>query len=123
MPSEVSSSEPLERAMAGIALAVASSALLSPRAMLGLFGIDKREVTGPAALGWRLFAVRTALIGGAAWGGSPAARAAFLPVQLADQAVFTHAALAGGVPRRAAALAAATSGAIIALDLLARWRR
>ena len=52
--------------------------------------------------------------------GDPTARNAFLPVQLLDQAVFWHAFGTRSVPRRAAVLAAATSGVIIALDVKRR---
>lgn len=113
-------SEDLRRATAGIALTVGAASALSPRAMLRLFGIAPREVTGAAAFGWRLFAVRTLFIGGAALSGDERARAAVLPVQIADQAVFAHAYRTRSVPRRAAVLAMATSGAIIVLDVLAR---
>jgi hypothetical protein len=104
------------KGMAAIALTVAAGSAASPRAFLRPFGIDGAEVTGAAAFGWRLFAVRTAYLGARAWRGDEAARAAFLPVQLADQAVFWHAFATRSVPRRAAVMAAAASGAIIALD-------
>lgn len=69
------------------------------------------------AFGWRLFAVRTAYLSVQAWRRDRSAREAFLPVQALDQVVFWHAFATRSVPRRAALLAAATSGAIIALDL------
>jgi hypothetical protein len=77
-------------------------------------------VTGAAEFGWRLFAVRTAYLSALSARGGAAARAAFLPIQLLDQAVFWHAYASGSVPRRAALMAAAASGAIIALDLSRR---
>lgn len=122
MPTDSPSSETLRRATAGIALAVGASAAASPRQMLRLFGIAPREVTGAAAFGWRLFGVRTLAIGGSALAGGEAARAAFLPVQIADQVVFAHALRTRSVPPRAAVLAMATSGVIIALDVAARTR-
>ncbi len=109
--------------MASIGLAVGGAAAASPETMLRLFGIDRREVTGAAAFGWRMFAVRTLVISLAAVRGSQAAREAFLPVQVLDQMVFAHAGRTGAIPRRAAAMAMGTSGAIIALDLTARARR
>ncbi len=102
--------------MAGIAGTVAAGAALSPRLFLRPFGVAPREVTGAAAFGWRLFAVRTAYLAARAWRGDPAARAAFLPVQLLDQLVFWHAFATRSIPRRGAVLAAAVSGAIIVLD-------
>src|SRR3712207_4342917 len=98
--------------MALIGATVAAASAISPRTLLRLFGIEPREVTGAAAFGWRLFAVRTAYLSRAAWEGDPAARAAFLPIQLLDQAVFWHAFAVRSVPRRASLLAAATSAVI-----------
>jgi hypothetical protein len=110
----------MRRAQALIALVAGGAAAASPRALLRVFGIAPREVTGAAALGWRLFGVRTAAIGAAAALGDERARAAFLPVQVADPAVFAHALRARAVPRRAAVMAMATSGVIVVLDLAAR---
>lgn len=106
--------------MAAIGASVAGASALSPRAFLRAFGIDPAEVTGAAAFGWRLFAVRTAFLSGLAWRGNSTARDAFLPVQILDQLVFWHAFKTRSIPRRAALLAASTSGAIIALDLRRR---
>jgi hypothetical protein len=112
--------ESLHRATGALALAVGASATASPRHMLRLFGIAPREVTGAAAFGWRLFGVRTAFVAAGALRGDRSARAVVLPVQLADQVVFAQAYRARSVPRRAAVLAMATSGALIALDVAAR---
>lgn len=108
------------RAMAAIGGGVSVAAAVSPRLMLRAFGIPAAEVTGAAAFGWRLFAVRTAYISALAARGDATAAAAFLPVQLGDQAVFWHAYARRSVPRRASVLAATTSAAIIALDLQRR---
>jgi hypothetical protein len=106
--------------MAAIGATVAAGMAISPRTFLQLFGIDADEVTGAGALGWRLFAVRTGYLSGRALMGDASAREAFLPVQLLDQAVFWHSFATRSVPRRASLLAAATSGAIIALDSVRR---
>ena len=106
--------------MAAIAGGVAMASAVSPRTFLRIFGVPPEEVTGAAELGWRLFAVRTGYLGGLGMRGDPTARDAFLPVQLLDQAVFWHAFGTRSVPRRAALLAAATSGVIIALDVQRR---
>lgn len=82
--------------------------------------MDPDEVTGAAELGWRLFAVRTGYLGVRAARGDAAAQAAFLPVQVLDQAVFWHAFAVRSVPRRAAAMAAGASAAIVALDVARR---
>ncbi len=108
------------RGMAAIGLTAAAGSGLAPRAFLRVFGIPGEDVTGAAAFGWRLFAVRTGYLSVMALRGDEAARAAFLPVQALDQAVFWQAYAAGSVPRRAAVLAAATSAAIIGLDLARR---
>lgn len=106
--------------MAAIGGSVAVASALAPRQFLRVFGIPGEEVTGAAVFGWRLFAARTAYISMRAAQGSEEARDTFLPVQFLDQAVFWHAYRGGLVPKRAAVMAAAASGAIIALDL--RWR-
>jgi hypothetical protein len=108
------------RGMAAIGGTVALASAARPRAFLRMFGIAPREVTGAAAFGWRLFAVRTAYLSVIAWRGDATARAAFLPIQMLDQVVFWHAFAERSVPRRAALLAAATSGAIVALDVRRR---
>ena len=113
-------SESLWRAVAGIALSVGTGVALAPGRFARLYGLPTRAMTGTAAFGWRLFAVRTLVIGGAALAGSPAARAAFVPVQILDQLVFLHALATRSVPRRAALLAMGTSGAIVALSLAAQ---
>ena len=106
--------------MAAIGTTVAVGSAVSPRAFLRPFGVPPHDVTGAAALGWRLFAVRTAYISGLALRGNATARDAFLPIQLLDQAVFWHAVRTRSVPRQAALLAAAASGVIVALDLYRR---
>ena len=115
--------DPETQAMAAIGGTVAVASALSPRAFLRVFGVDPDEVTGAAAFGWRLFAVRTAYLSALAARGNSTAESAFLPVQLLDQLVFWHAFATRSVPRRAALLAAGTSGVIIGLDLLRRRRR
>ncbi len=113
-------SDPATRGMATIGGAVATASAISPKTFLSLFGVERRDVTGAAAFGWRLFAVRTAYLSARAWRGDASARDAFLPVQLLDQAVFWHAFATHSVPRRAALMAAGASGAIIALDIVRR---
>jgi len=110
----------MRRVEAFIALVVGVAATASPRRLLRVFGIARPEVTGAAALGWRLFGVRTAAIGAAALRGDGRAQAAILPIQVADQAVFAHALRSRAVPPRAAVMAMATSGVLIALDVAAR---
>ncbi len=112
--------EDAARGMAAVTGTVALGSAVSPRTFLRPFGIAAEDVTGSAALGWRLFAVRTAFLGARAARGDEAARAAFLPIQALDQVVFWHAFATRSVPRRAALGAAAASGAIVALDLLRR---
>ncbi len=113
-------SERTTKVMAGIGGGVAVASAVSPKAFLRIFGIGAEEVSGAAAFGWRLFAVRTALISGLAYKGDETARRLFLPVQLADQVVFWHAYKTRSVPPRAAFLAAGTSALIVLLDLLGR---
>lgn len=113
-------SETLSRAMAAIGLAVAALSGLAPRTFARAYGIPPREMTGAGAFAWRLFAVRTAYLSVQALRGDERARAAFLPVQVLDQAVFADAFRTRAIPRPAAVLAMLTSGAIIALDLRRR---
>jgi hypothetical protein len=111
------------KGMAAIGGTVALGSALSPRTFLRLFGIRPDEVTGAGAFGWRLFAVRTAYLSALAARGDETARAAFLPIQLLDQAVFWHAFATRSIPRRAAVMGAAASGVIVALDLRRRAAR
>jgi len=76
--------------------------VLNPGTLSRAYGLPP-PVAGPA-LAWRLFGMRTALIGAAVLRGEPSARRAVLPIQLADEVVFAH-----------APLAMATSGVLVAL--------
>ena len=109
-------SEAAARGMAAIGAVVSTGVAISPRTFLRPFGIPAGEITGAGALGWRLFAARTGYLSARALAGDEPAREAFLPVQLLDQGIFWHAFATRSVPRRAAVMAAAASGAIIALD-------
>jgi len=113
-------SEAAARGMAAIGAVVSAGVAISPRTFLRPFGIPAEEITGAGALGWRLFAARTGYLSARALTGDEPARESFLPVQLLDQGIFWHAFATRSVPRRASALAAATSGAIIALDSIRR---
>lgn len=110
------SAEHLHRAAGMIAVAVGTGAAVSPRLLLRPFGIPSSKVTGTAALGWRMFGIRTALVGGAIVTGDPRARAAMIPVQLADQVTFALAARSADVPVRATRLAQAVSTVLVALS-------
>lgn len=112
--------DPRTRVVAGIALAVAAGSTLAPAPFLRLFGIAPDQVTGAAAFGWRLFAMRNVYVGVQALRGNATAEAAFLPIQVLDQAVFWQAFATRSVPRRASVMAAAASGVIIALDVARR---
>jgi len=119
-PTSGERAEALSRLVAGIGLAVGVGAAISPRTLLRVYGVDRREVTGAGAFGWRLFATRNLYLGTAALSGQRAARQAFLPVQILDQIVFALAYRTRAIPRPAALLAMTTSATIIMLDLLRR---
>lgn len=104
----------LHRAAAAVALGVGAAAALAPGRLTRVYGADE-ALTGVGSLGWRLFASRNLVVGAAAWRGNDAARAAIVPVQLLDQAVFAHAGITGAIPRRTWAAAALTSVGLIAL--------
>jgi hypothetical protein len=109
---------PVQR-MAAIGGAVSIASAFAPRAFLELFGVA-HEDNGAARLGWRLFAIRTAAISLLAARGDRTAQQLFLPVQVLDQAAWWWGYRRGELPLRTAGLAAAASGAIIALDLKRR---
>lgn len=111
--------ETLWRIVAILALLVGVGSALAPGRMSRVFGMPADGMTGTAAFGWRLFAVRNLVVGGAALAGSVSARRSILPVQLFDQMVFLHALATKSVPRRSALLAMATSAAIIATSVVA----
>ncbi len=116
------SGESLHRLASGIAIGVGLGAVLSPARLLGLYGIEPDELGGAGDVGWRLMAIRTLAVGGAAMGGSPLARDLLIGVQAPDQLAFAHGAVTGTISPRAAALASATSAGIVALCLEARRR-
>jgi len=98
-----------------VATTIGAAALVAPAALVRTYGLPPSAGSGGAALGWRLFGVRTAVIGAAVLRGDASARAAVLSVQLADQVVLGHALLTGAAPRRTALAAMATSAVLIAL--------
>ena len=99
-------------------VAVGLAAVLAPGRLASVFGLSPPD--GSAALGWRLFGIRTAVVGAGIVTGSADARSVLLPVQALDQAAFLAAALTGAVPRRSAGLLCATSWALVLLGLAAR---
>ena len=66
-----------------------------------------------------MFGIRTALIGGLIVSGNPAARAAMIPVQAADQVTFSLAARDPEIPARAVNLARVISGTLVLTSGLA----
>ena len=116
-------SEALHRVAGSLALTVGVGTAVSPRHFVRPFGIEPGQVTATAAWGWRMFGIRTALIGGLIVAGDPRARAAMIPVQVADQVTFV---LAGrepdGVPRRTVRMAQAVSASLVGLSGLAYLR-
>ncbi|MFA9401203.1 MAG: hypothetical protein ACERKT_08860 [Acidobacteriota bacterium] len=114
-------SEQLHRAAGGLATAVGITTTLAPGPFLRQFGIKSDQTTGTAVWGWRMFGIRTALIGGLIVSGNPAARAAMIPVQAADQVTFALAARDPEIPTQAVNLARAISGTLILTGGLAAW--
>ena len=84
--------------------------------------MDPDQLNGGALFGWRLFALRNLGIAGAALAGNRDASLLITLVQFPDQVVFAVGARRGEIPVRTARMAAATSGAVIALGLAARAR-
>lgn len=89
-------------------------ALLAPKVLVRLYGMDPVQMTGVSEFGWRLFAVRNVVIGGAALAGSQPARDVTLAIQAPDQFVFWHAFRTRSIPRPTAVLAMLTSGLVAA---------
>ena len=118
----VTSSETIYRAQAGIALTVGLGAIVAPRRLARLYGLDHRDMTGPGDLGWRLFGARNLVVGSLGLGGSQLMRDVTLAVQVPDQLVFAHAYRTRSIPRTTSVMAMLTSGAVIATGLAARRR-
>ncbi|MDQ3411500.1 MAG: hypothetical protein M3509_05220 [Chloroflexota bacterium] len=112
-------SEALWRGVAVAALLVGIGFALAPKRFVRLFSLPADGMTGTAALGWRLFAIRNVVIGGAVLAGSVPARRVVLLTRLLDQLVFLHALVTKSVPRRSAVLAMATSASIIGMSAIA----
>ena len=110
---------PWQAAGAG-AVAVGVAAVLAPERLTAAFGLPVPD--GSAALGWRLFGIRTAVVGAGIVRGSADARGILLPVQALDQAAFLAAGRSGAVPRRSVGLLCATSWGLVLLGLAARRR-
>jgi predicted anti-sigma-YlaC factor YlaD len=106
--------------MAAIGGAVSVMSALAPKQFLAIFGVAEQD-TGAGRLAWRLFAARTAAISLLAACNDETAKRIFLPVQFMDQAAWWWGYKRGELPLRTAGLAAAASGAIIALDIRRRF--
>ncbi len=106
--------------MAGIAATVAGLSLFAPRILARLLLMDPDTLNGSARFALRLFATRNVWVVWRSLGGDASVQSAYLPIQAMDQVVFAHAGLRGDIPRRTWALAAATSGAIVAAGLRRR---
>jgi hypothetical protein len=110
---------PWQAAGAG-AVAVGSAAVLAPGHLAAVFGLPAPD--GSAALAWRLFGIRTAVVGAGIVRGSPDARRVLLPVQALDQAAFLAAGRAGAVPWRSVRRLCVASWAMVLLGVAARGR-
>lgn len=103
--------------MIAIGGGIGLGAAISPALLQRTFGIPASETTGAGAFGWRLFATRNLFLTARALQGDATAIAAFGQLQVLDQVVFWHAFARRSIPRRTAVLAAATSAAIVVLDV------
>ncbi|WP_183094508.1 hypothetical protein [Nocardioides stalactiti] len=112
-----------QNAMIAVGGGVGAAAMVAPALLQRVFGIPAEEITGPGLMGWRLFAARNLYLTARAAQGDSTAIAAFGHLQALDQVVFWHAFSTRSVPRSTAVLAAATSLAIVALDVHRRTSR
>lgn len=96
---------------------VGLAAALAPELLQRGFGIPAGDITGSNKFGWRLFATRNLYLTARALKGDPTAIDAFGHLQALDQVVFWQAFVKQSVPRTTALLAAATSAAIVSLDI------
>ncbi len=62
--------------------------MVRPDLLVRAYGMDPGEMNGVSSFGWRLFAARNLVLGGAAIAGAPWARDITLLVQAPDQLVF-----------------------------------
>ncbi len=108
------------RGMAVIGGTVSIASTVAPRTFFAVFGLPREQATAGAVLGWRLMAVRTAAVSALAASGNTTARDLVLPIQLADQTTWWWGHHRGELPLRTTLMAAAASGAIIALDVRRR---
>lgn len=115
-----SRSDGVWRAAGVAATGLGWSALVVPAQLSSAFGLPRPDSGG--RLAWRLFGVRTAVIGAAIVAGVPDARRALVPVQAMDQLVFAAAALSGDMPRRTGVQAMTISALLIACGVVAARR-
>jgi hypothetical protein len=114
--------ESIYRAVAGFALLIGAGALLFPRTLLRIYGVDASELSGAGILGWRLFAIRNLAVAGAAFSGHSQARDVVFAVQFPDFAIFAHSYRTRAIPRRTSVLAMISAGSIALLSAVARSR-
>lgn len=115
--------EQIYRGVAGFALLIGVGALLFPRTLLRLYGVDPNELSGAGEMGWRLFAVRNIFTAAAAISGDQKARDTILALQAPDLVIFAHCFRTRSVPRLTSVLAMFSAGGVAALGAYARSRR
>ena len=108
------------QAAASAAVVVGLAAVLAPARLAAGLGLQAPD--GSARLAWRLFGIRTAVVGAGIGRGSSHARAVLLPVQALDQAAFVAAGVSGAVPQRSAAAMCAVSWVLVLLGVAGRRR-
>ena len=115
MEQEAAALSTTDRVLGAIGIVVGLSFAVAPRLVFRVFGMDPDELTNGAKFGWRLFAARNLIVGGAVASGSAGAQQLVIPIQAVDQVVFWVSWKRGEIPLRTAVLSAATSGVVIAL--------
>ena len=111
-------------ALAGIRIVNGSAGLLAPRRLARRLGVE--EAAGPMGYPFRMFGIRTILVGVDLLARDPAVRKhalrAAVVIHASDTAAALVTAVSGALPRRAAATTTAISATNVVLALIANRR-
>jgi hypothetical protein len=122
-PETASAEDLARRALAAVRIVNGTAGLLAPGFLARRLGVE--DAAGPMAYPFRMFGIRTILIGSDLLARDPAVRRhalrAALVVHASDTISAVVAARSGALPRRAARTATAISVVNLALAMAANW--
>lgn len=110
----------IRRAVGGLQVAIGTLAVLAPRQLSNLFGIDPARLNGEGILGWRLFGIRQVLLGTGNVTLDETSGRSTLAIATADLALFATTAGTRSIPLRTSLMGLTTAATVTAATLASR---